>query len=662
MPEYLAPGVFVEETSFRQKSIEGVSTSTTGMAGPCRFGPIDGEPALLASFAEFERIYGGIDQLDFVGEAGRSHNDLAHGVRAYFEEGGRRLYVARVYNDPAEGALPSPLELDEGRWPDGVARWSEVSSATAGIAIRARYPGAAGNLRVQMRLRLGPNILVAGAGEPPSLTGARPFDVVWVREESEVTGSPAGGGNLYWVDRYYDETERRDMIRLRNDTAVPGTDPVGAVALADLGLGAVQTVTASVLVSPLGRFGEDRAWEDLQLHPGQSRAQRRSLTVQFAAEPVERAVDLYVPLVIETDSDVDNGALIADALFDLPNRNNRAIRSVLSEPDSDTAAAGVQRPADLRNWVPSAADLTLRFDLTGGSDGVRPGVTDYSGRDQGGRKRGLMALEDIEDIAIVAAPGSTRDPATAAGARAALIAHCERMRYRIAVLDSSPGQTLGEVQAERAVIDTTRAALYYPWVRIFDPLTETEVHLPPSGFVAGVYARNDTERGVHKAPANEVVRLALGFELLLNTAQQEVLNPQGINCLRFFEGRGFRVWGARTASSDPEWKYVNVRRYFAYLERSIEKGTQWAVFENNGDLLWANVRRTVEDFLFNEWRSNRLFGTKPEQAYFVRCDRTTMTQNDIDNGRLICLIGVAPLRPAEFVIFRIGQKTADATA
>jgi Bacteriophage tail sheath protein len=141
-----------------------------------------------------------------------------------------------------------------------------------------------------------------------------------------------------------------------------------------------------------------------------------------------------------------------------------------------------------------------------------------------------------------------------------------------------------------------------------------------------------------------------------------VLNPENINVLRYLDGRGNRVWGARTITSDPEWKYVNVRRYFLFLERSIDRGTQWCVFENNGPLLWANVRRTIEDFLFNEFKSGHLLGTKPEEAYFVRCDRTTMTQNDLDNGRLVCLIGVSPLRPAEFVIFRIGQKTADARA
>jgi hypothetical protein len=156
-----------------------------------------------------------------------------------------------------------------------------------------------------------------------------------------------------------------------------------------------------------------------------------------------------------------------------------------------------------------------------------------------------------------------------------------------------------------------------------------------------------------------MVRSAIGFEFMLNKAQQEVLNPEGVNCFRFFGGRDYRLWGARTISSDSEWKYVNVRRFLAYLERSIELGTQWVVFENSNEALWTKVALTVEDFLFNEWKSGRLMGTKPEEAYFVRCDRSTMTQKDIDNGRLVCLIGVATVKPAEFVIFRIGQWTAD---
>jgi phage tail sheath protein FI len=183
--------------------------------------------------------------------------------------------------------------------------------------------------------------------------------------------------------------------------------------------------------------------------------------------------------------------------------------------------------------------------------------------------------------------------------------------------------------------------------------------VPPSGSVCGIYARTDVERGVHKAPANEVVRISAGLEFVLNNAEQEVLNPLGINCLRFFEGRGHRIWGARTATSDTEWKYINIRRYFDFLEGSIEQGTKWAVFEPNGPQLWANMRRTIEDFLLKEWRQGHLSGSKPDHAYIVKCDRSTMTQNDLDHGRLICSIGVAPYRPAEFVIFRIGQKTAD---
>jgi phage tail sheath protein FI len=176
--------------------------------------------------------------------------------------------------------------------------------------------------------------------------------------------------------------------------------------------------------------------------------------------------------------------------------------------------------------------------------------------------------------------------------------------------------------------------------------------------MAGIYARNDVEQGAHKAPANEVVKRAIGFERHLNQAHQDVLNPEGINCLRFFQGRGHRVWGARTISSDPEWKYVNVRRHLAFLERSIDRGTQWVVFERNSPQLWSNVRGIVKAFLFDERRSGRLLGNMPDEAFVVRCDRSTMTQNDLDKGRLICEVGVAPLSPAEFVIFRIGQKTA----
>jgi hypothetical protein len=235
------------------------------------------------------------------------------------------------------------------------------------------------------------------------------------------------------------------------------------------------------------------------------------------------------------------------------------------------------------------------------------------------------------------------------------------MKYRIAVLDTPDNYSVAQISAWRGQIDSSYAALYYPWVQILDPISDTEITLPPSGFVAGIYARSDDEVGPHKAPANEVVTDALGFELMLNKGQQDVLNPLGVNCFRFFENRGYLLWGARTATSDTSWMYVNVRRMALYLEHSIDLGTQYVVFENNGSDTWANTQQIVFDFLNETWHSGWLFGATQAQAFFVRCDQTTMTQNEIDNGQLICLIGVALLRPAEFVIFRIGQFTASSS-
>jgi hypothetical protein len=300
--------------------------------------------------------------------------------------------------------------------------------------------------------------------------------------------------------------------------------------------------------------------------------------------------------------------------------------------------------------------------LEGGGDGGVPGAMDYRGLvNEVDGSTGLAALEDIEDISIVLTPAAAAHASSHQAVVAEVQRHCRKMRYRVGIVDAREGMSLSEVRDFRSNFDDSRLALYYPWVVIKDPNgTGLDINVPPAGFVAGIYAGTDVRRGVHKPPANETVIGALRFAQDINRFQQELLNPNGINCLRSFPGRGHRVWGGRTLSSDPEWIYVNVRRYFLYLERSIEKSTQWVVFEPNGERLWSNVRTSVEDFLYNEWHNGRLLGGSPKTAYFVRCDRSTMTQNDLDFGRLVCLVGVAPLKPAEFVIFRIGQKTLDA--
>ncbi|GAA5176621.1 hypothetical protein GCM10025771_11790 [Niveibacterium umoris] len=760
MPEYLAPGVYVEETSFRAKSIEGVSTTTTGFVGPCRYGPITQRPDILTGLVEFEYFYGDGRALAFddSGTPVGGTNYMWHAARSFFEEGGKRLYISRIFrriddtdpdNPKPYGPPPDTLSDDAAAallaevaetQPDGHARALLVSDSVANalelvrqaracataklgahaaevtaavtaitaalakvtaptplhdaasatkdaataaaaadaagtaaavhalqthadaledlalgeaLAIRARFPGAAGNFRVRLFFRFGQNVLGLRDGEP-SVAGLGHHDVVLI-------DTPDGAANQLYRAAWDNAARTWNF-----EPADGGTD----LELADLDPGnsdpdsrqRMRILSLAVSVEPMDASRSAEVWDGLAADPAHTRnGAPDALTATFrvlpAADPQARALPIEVLAGDALDTGLELVALIAAA-----HAAANPLGGAAADATNDLATA-------LRNPDVDGAIRSMEIHLAGGNDGAPLTATEYTGRAEltDPYKTGLASFEDIEDISIVAAPGSTfgyeLSDSSRSNAQAILntvIAHAARMRYRIAVLDSGNDQSIAAVRTMRARFDSTYAALYYPWVKVRDPITRQDLMLPPSGFVAGIYARNDIERAVWKAPANEVVRGAIGFELMLNRAQQEVLNPEGINCFRYFEGRGMRLWGARTISSDPEWKYVNIRRYFCYLERSIDKGTQWAVFEPNGERLWANVRRTIEDFLLNEWQSGALLGDRPEKAYFVRCDRSTMTQNDLDNGRLICLIGVAPLKPAEFVIFRIGQWTADA--
>jgi len=618
MPEYLAPGVYVEEVSFRQKSIEGVSTSVAGFIGPTRFGPVGDTPELLTSFSDFTRIYGGIDRLEFGGE--EVVNYLAHAVRAFFDNGGARLYVTRVYEPAVD---ESPGEPNDGK------AFAVLDSAGEGI-LRARFPGRTGNMAVTFAVHASSNIRVG-----PVLNGVRDKDVVLAVFASD---QDAANGS-------YDIADDGMAVTLT------GADGVArAITDAEFDDARIHRLTVTVTVHRSGLFEDDIVFDDLV----PARDTRNSLPDLFVADPRSRNAALTVPF--ELDTDLTSGAeilalLVGDNVLDNVGQAQRTKAELLQQsPDGE---------------IPSAASMTRTLILAGGSDGVLPTAVTFEGEDDTPIKTGLKTFQDIDEISIVAAPGATANygdnPQRAEAIVQALIAHCQIvMKYRVAVLESPDNQILSEVRNFRGKFDSTHAALYYPWVTVVDPIDpegRREIQVSPSGFVSGIYARTDILHGVFKAPANEVAVGAIDFERLLNKAEQDVLNPLGINCFRFFENRGFRLWGARTISSDPEWKYISVRRYFAYLSHSIDRGTQWAVFENNSEPLWANVRTTIEDFLVNEWRNGALLGTKPEEAFFVRCDRSTMTQSDLDNGRLVCLIGVAVVKPAEFVIFRIGQMT-----
>ncbi|MGI9824266.1 phage tail sheath family protein [Agromyces sp. Marseille-Q5079] len=280
-------------------------------------------------------------------------------------------------------------------------------------------------------------------------------------------------------------------------------------------------------------------------------------------------------------------------------------------------------------------------------------------------RTGFSGLEEVEEVTMVSVPDlmaayeqGAIDLDTVKAVQLAIIAHCELMGDRMAILDSPPALNAQEVvdwRRNQAGYDSKFATLYYPWFQVMDPLTGTNRFVPPSGHMAGVWARNDSERGVHKAPANEVIRGAVAVQTQLTRIEQELLNPIGINAIRNFPGRGIRVWGARTLSSDAAWRYVNVRRLFNYLEKSILNATQFAVFEPNDPALWGKLRRSISAFLIGEWRKGALFGNTPEQAFFVKCDDETNPADVIDAGQVVCQIGVAPVKPAEFVIFQLSQ-------
>ena len=278
------------------------------------------------------------------------------------------------------------------------------------------------------------------------------------------------------------------------------------------------------------------------------------------------------------------------------------------------------------------------------------GPARYIGKDEGpGRRTGLHVFNDIADISLVAAPGQT-DPAI----QDAVIGHCENSRYRFAILDAPEELTKDGIAKMPKPRDSQYAAYYFPWIQVYDP-QKGNIFAPPSGHMAGIYARSDGERGVHKAPANEIVRGALGLKHSMSKAEQDFLNPRGINCIRNMGDRGIRVWGARTISGDPSWRYVNVRRLFLMIEQSIELGTQWVVFEPNDQSLWKRVSRNVTAFLLRVYNSGALMGKTPEEAFYVKCDEETNPPEVVDAGQMICEVGIAPVKPAEFVIFRIGQ-------
>ena len=722
MPEYLAPGVFVEEVSFRSKSIEGVGTSVAGIVGPTRFGPLRGKPEVVTSFAEFSRIFGDAEDIDFGGTKELNHTAIS--AKAFFDNGGKQLFVVRTV-----GGVNGTNANSSG----STALTAHAADTNNHVTFSSRFPGAAGNCTLELRWRDSENLLkmesttapndgdivflsATGVPKEAKVTGASitagkfPIEILAVMTYSSGTGNyTIDGTSAVITDKDGASVPAADVVGLKG-TQIPADAKIVRVIAKRPTSGALAAGTSAVLTFSAATSITDftgGSWGSLTTLYGTLNATGTTFTVDgsglntgvgaaftFKLAALGAAMDTVSAVMVQRNFDIDVHAGGADGeviytyadistakeganslpsiLAAMPEKRYDQLTSPLSCSFAVAVDSGDKVVAALYDMFDEAAMApTNPLDIAGprylislalGSDGTVPGASDYAGEtDEVKGSTGFAALEDIEDVSIVMVPAAAEHTDTHQAIVAEMQKHCNKMRYRVGIVDAQRGMSLSEIRDFRSNFDDSRLALYYPWIVAADPTGQRDtITVPPSGFVAGVYANTDVTRGVHKPPANETVMGALRFAQDINRFQQELLNPNGVNCLRSFPGRGHRVWGGRTLSSDPEWKYVNVRRYFLYLERSIDKSTQWVVFEPNGELLWENVRSSIEDFLYNEWFNRRLLGGSPDEAYFVRCDRSTMTQNDIDNGRLVCLIGVAALKPAEFVIFRIGQKTASA--
>jgi len=406
----------------------------------------------------------------------------------------------------------------------------------------------------------------------------------------------------------------------------------------------------------------------------------RALGLPVAVESIEPDANISVAVeTVEPDEDVDGPSAFTIRILE----GDEVVESY-----EDLTIGGATDAATVINKtstrVKVEVTLEAKTDLSSQLEILKPGLyplqkaapvsVPVSGRKFAGSENartGINGLAIAEDVTIVAVPdlvtAATREDGTLdldlwKAVQTALIAHCELHPNRMAILDAPPGfgpQQVKEWRTETAQYDSAFATMYYPWIKVENPVpgaTQADVLIPPSGHVAGVWARTDDARGVWKAPANDTIRGVLDVERSITQNEQSILNPLGINAIRPFGTRGIRIWGARTLASDTDWQYINVRRLFNMIESTILEGTQWAVFEPNDVTLWEGVKRTLTGYLHGLWQSGALFGASADQAFFVNCDSTTNTPESIDAGKLVVEVGIAPVKPAEFVIFRISQN------
>lgn len=661
MPELLHPGVYVVEAPSAVKPIEGVSTSTAGFVGVADKGPVPGfpmpigeppKPVLVTSFTEFARRFGGF----------RTDSFLAYAVQAFFDNGGRRAYVVRVVgaeDDDADGygAATGAARLAS----VGLVDREPTATAKPTLAVVARSPGSWAN---------GLGLAVTESTREPAdrfrITVLD--DGLPVESFDGLSMDPDADG---FVDTTVNSASQYVYVQAMTPTGVSFADARPALTAESqrltFGDGSGGTaLTASTTVS-LGA--------PLTLQTRRSTA-ADATTFSLQVKQGDR--------ILESFDDLSMDRTLGSFVERKVNASSRRVR--IEVPGPAPADPGAARPADATTAFPTPAlPAGIQFphgavSAGPGQDGgaVAAGDLALIGRaDQG---TGLHAFDGITDVNIIAIPGAGNDLAISAG-----MAYCRNRPLQdaffvadVGILAPGAARVAGavpDVTGKSAVRDFVRGlstpndygAAYYPWLRVSDPIGKGRnptIAVPPSGAIAGLYARIDNSRGVFKAPAGTETGLAgaLGLCDDLQDADQDILNPVGLNAIRRFPGYGVVAWGARTLASDAAWRYIPVRRTAIFLRASIYRGIQWAVFEPNDEPLWAQLRLNIRAFMLTQFRAGAFQGATPAEAFFVVCDKTTTTQQDIDNGVVNIQVGFAPLKPAEFVVLTLSQKVDQSAA
>ncbi len=625
MAEYLSPGVYVEEYDSGVKAMEGVGTSTAGFVGMAQKGPVRGIPVLITSMADYQRRFGSYLPERVYGEM----RFLPYAVEQFFNNGGSTCYVMRVCPEGADAAkIDFPGKEGENSQP--FLTLTAVNPGEWGNQIQVKFSAVLKN-----KIKLDDSVKVSSEGgfEVKNAAGYQAGDMVCLQ---------------YRVTAPDPAKPEPDPEKTDSDPAKPEPDP-------------------------------EKTDSD-QKQPNEKKTPKTSVSYVFGI--VDKVEDNK--LTLKQLGDVPSGGkaellyLAEWGLMIWDDTASEQYESVSFNPDRTnflkyavlksqlvTAEAAMDQyvPNVLESMIKGAGEPSFSVRLGNGKEGEikktngEMDVDLYKGKDGSPDQRtGLQAFKTLSDVSIMAIPGITNP-----SVQSELVSHCENLKDRFAILDMPlEDKEVSELQEFRENVDSSYAAMYHPWLQCYDSLAKRNVYLPPSGAVAGIYGRTDNSRGVHKAPANEVVRNCTGLSVRYNEAEQGKLNPKGINLIRSLPGQGIRVWGARTCSSDGNWKYINVRRLFIFIEESIKANTNWVVFEPNDETLWSRVEGTIRVFLTTQWRNGALAGSTADEAFFINIGKSTMTEDDILNGRLICIIGVAPVRPAEFVIFRITQKMENA--